>query len=151
MELAEKLTIEDGQRALTDHATERGRFIWERYGPNIDEKALLQILKDSDCVRFPVRLAFDSSKIEPDGFAVTIEDGDKPSAGYTIYVHEHFASCPTALPALVLYQLVTVNYGDFASYRDAEAFGAAALGMDQESYYRFVCSLADSIPQGVAG
>jgi hypothetical protein len=32
------------------------------------------------------------------------------------------------VPALVLYQLVLVNYGEFVSADDAETFGASALG-----------------------
>jgi hypothetical protein len=49
------------------------------------------------------------------------------------------------VPALVLYQLVLVNYGDFASPDDAEAFGAAALGISREAYYQMVCQAADDV------
>jgi hypothetical protein len=47
------------------------------------------------------------------------------------------------VPALVLYQLVLVNYGEFASPDDAEAFGAAALGLSRDAYYELVCQAAD--------
>jgi len=46
---------------------------------------------------------------------------------------------------LVLYQLVLVNYGEFASARDAEVFGAAALGLDLDQYYAELCELADEL------
>lgn len=49
------------------------------------------------------------------------------------------------VPLLVLYQLVLVNYGEFASAEDAECFGAAALGMAREEYYQGLCELADQI------
>jgi hypothetical protein len=44
---------------------------------------------------------------------------------------------------LVLYQLVVVNYGEFASSDDAEIFGAAALGISREMYYQALCQMAD--------
>jgi hypothetical protein len=46
---------------------------------------------------------------------------------------------------IVLYQLVMVNYGDFASADDAETFGAAALGLGKEDYYQTLCQLADQL------
>jgi hypothetical protein len=49
------------------------------------------------------------------------------------------------VPLAVLYELVVDNYGDFASADDAEAFGAAALGLDKEVYYQTLCDLADEI------
>ena len=50
-----------------------------------------------------------------------------------------------AVPQLVLYQLVAVNYGGFASGDDAETFGAAALGLEREDYYQELCRLADQL------
>ena len=49
------------------------------------------------------------------------------------------------VPWLVLYQLVLVNYGEFASPDDAETFGAAALGLDRDEYYARLCEMADQI------
>ena len=46
---------------------------------------------------------------------------------------------------LALYQLVLVNYGTFAGPEDAEALGAAALGMTRDEYYQQVCRLADEL------
>lgn len=36
---------------------------------------------------------------------------------------------------------LAVNYGDFATSADAEAFGAAALDMEPEAYYQRLCAL----------
>jgi hypothetical protein len=71
--------------------------------------------------------------------------GSQPEDGFTIYVHPHFQGQLERVPWLVLYQLVVVNYGGFASATDAEVFGAAALGIDQEQYYRGLCELADEL------
>jgi len=38
-----------------------------------------------------------------------------------------------------------VNYGDFATPEDAEAFGAAALGLSPDEYYHEICELADQL------
>jgi hypothetical protein len=53
------------------------------------------------------------------------------------------------VPYLVLYQLVAVNYGEFASADDAETFAAAALGLPREEYYQVLCSLADELGAGI--
>jgi hypothetical protein len=78
-------------------------------------------------------VVFDASQLEPGEFAHAIPRGEHPSAGFDIHVHPTFMLRLDVVPALVLYQLVLVNYGDFASPDDAEAFGAAALGMDRDS------------------
>jgi len=49
------------------------------------------------------------------------------------------------VPHLVLYQLVLVNYGEFASSDDAEIFGAASLGISRDEYYDVLCSLHDAV------
>jgi hypothetical protein len=54
------------------------------------------------------------------------------------------------VPLLVLYQLVLVNYGAFASSDDAETFGAAALGLTKEEYYGTLCRLADGLEQAAS-
>jgi hypothetical protein len=46
---------------------------------------------------------------------------------------------------LVLYHLVVVNYGAFASAEDAEQFGAAAVGLTVADYYRLLCESADQL------
>jgi hypothetical protein len=65
-----------------------------------------------------------------------------------MHVHPLFQNNLDEVPWLVLYQLVSVNYGDFASAQDAEAFGAAALGLDPDEYYAAVCRMADRLETG---
>ena len=76
--------------------------------------------------------------------------GDRPEDGFTIYVHPIFALDPDRVPYLVLYQLVQVNYGDFATAADAETFGAQVLGLTQEVYYQSLCEMADQLPEGAS-
>ena len=50
----------------------------------------------------------------------------------------------------MLYQLVVVNYGDFASADDALTFGATALGLTDDEYYQKICELAEPLGVGVS-
>ena len=60
-------------------------------------------------------------------------------------VHPFFETQLDHVPALVLYQLVALNYGEFASSDEAETFGAAALGMTRDEYYDLLCECADQL------
>ncbi|VAX06710.1 hypothetical protein MNBD_GAMMA26-465 [hydrothermal vent metagenome] len=156
----EKITPESVKSAVADHVQDRARRLHEKYGSNIDYSVLLKILSDRDAVRFPVTIAFDSSRLEPGMFAVAEpverkEPEDEEEAEYREYeeaadnfvvvVHEYFKDKLDLLPPMVLYHLVTINYGDMATSNDAEVFGSGVLGMDQEVYYSQLCDLADQI------
>lgn len=142
-----QLTLEDGRKALGVHVLEKGYKLRQKYGNFIDYDTLLNILKDQEFVRYPTRIEFCSKKIEEGTFAVAERISNDASQGYVIYVHEYFKKRLGDVPALVLYHLVTVNYGDFTTYNEAEEFGSAALGMDKEYYYQYICRLTDSIPR----
>jgi hypothetical protein len=60
-------------------------------------------------------------------------------------VHPFFSTRLEQVSCLVLYQLVLVNYGEFASADDAETFGASALGLGKDDYYRMLCELTDEL------
>ena len=62
-----------------------------------------------------------------------------------MYVQPALASQWDRVAAVVLYQLVVVNYGDFASLDEAETFGAAALGLTRDEYYARLCEIADEV------
>lgn len=140
-----QLTLEDGRRALGVHLLEKGRKLRRKYGRFIDDETLFRILDDREFVRFPARIVFDSSKIEKGMFAAAQKISGGSSDGYVIFVHEYFKTRRGDLPAAVFYHLVTVNYGDFATPDEAEEFGSAALGLDKEYYYQYLCRLADQI------
>jgi hypothetical protein len=142
-----RLTIEDGQKALLHHIVEKGIALREKYGHCIDFDTLQKILKDGEFVRYPTRVEFKSRCVEPGFFAFTEQvSADDPTQGFVIYVHEHFKNRINDVPVLVLYHLVAVNYDAVATSEEAELFGATALGMKKEDYYRLLCALADQIP-----
>ncbi len=135
------------QTAISGHAAEKAHEIRARYGPTIDNAVLARILDDRKSIRYPVRIEFGSEGIEPGLFAITESISDDPEEGYVITLHEHFRNQPEAIPALVLYQSVIVNYGDLAGAADGEIFGAGVLGMERDDYYALICRLADSIAE----
>jgi len=132
--------------SLNAHAAAKGLEIRQKYGPQIGWNELQRILGDRACVRYPCELVFDAAPLQPGEFACPVPKGDKPEHGFVMHVHPHFQNQLDRAVLLVLYQLVVVNYGSFASAQDAEVFGASALGLTQDDYYNQVCALADQLP-----
>ena len=146
--MAIKLTADHAKESLTAHVAAKGAEIWEKYGPRIGWSELQQILADRACVRYPCEIVFDAGSLEPGEFAHPQPRGNKPEDGFAMFVHPVFMTQLDVIPRLVLYQLVLVNYGPFASAEDAETFGAAALGLTRDDYYSTLCRLADQTTDG---
>lgn len=127
------------------HAAAKGAEMREKYGPTLGWRQLLQILSDPTLVRYPCEVVFDSAALQPGECAHAEPKGDHPAQGFTIFVHPYFATQPPQAVQLVFYQLVLVNYGPFASADDAEALGAAALGISKDEYYQRLCKAADQL------
>ena len=148
--MAHQLTIEDARQSLAAHVADRGAEIRERFGPRIGMEELQRIMEDRTCVRYPCALRFGAQPLQPGELAYPQPRGETPEAGFTIVVHPRLAADPAACVAAVLYQLVVVNYGEFAGPEDAESFGAAVLGCPREEYYTALCGWADSLAAGDA-
>lgn len=148
--MSQQLTLADAQQSLTAHVAARGADIRAKYGPHIGWEALQRILADRECVRYPCEISFDAGPLRDGEFATPVAKGAHPEDGFTLHVHPFFSTQPQSVPGLVLYQLVLVNYGDFASPDDAEVFGAAVLGISLDDYYDALCECADLISAGVA-
>jgi hypothetical protein len=141
--MSKQLTTEDGRLSLNAHAAAMGLEIREKYGPRIGWTELQRILQDRSCVRYPCEILFDAAGLQTGEFAHPVAKAEQPEAGFTIFVHPLLLLQLERVPPLVLYQLVLINYGDFASADDAETFGANALGLSKEDYYRALCEVAD--------
>jgi hypothetical protein len=135
----------NARQSLNVSAAAIGAGIHKKYGPRIGWTQLLQILTDRACVRYPCEIAFDAAPLLAGEFAHPVAKGQHPEEGFTLYVHPLFMTQLEQVPLLALYQLVLVNYGAFAAPEDAEAFGAAALGLTRDEYYRALCQLADEL------
>ncbi len=146
-----KLTVEDARQSLAAHAAEKGFELREKYGPDIGWHELRRILEDRSLVRYPCEIVFDASALIQGELAHAAPNSEQPEDGFRIHVHPLFMTRLEEVPLLVLYQLVLVNYGEFASADDAESFGAASLGLDKEDYYNMLCELADQPGGGVCG
>jgi hypothetical protein len=149
--MATQLTAADARQSLTAHVAVKGAELRAKYGPKIGWTELRSLLNDRAFVRYPCELLFDSAQLQPGEFAHAVAKGENPEEGFTMYVHPVYMLDLPGVPALVLYQLVAVNYGEFASADDAEEFGAAALGMDREDYYALLCTMADRLGGGSEG
>lgn len=143
--MATQLTADDARESLNTHVAAKGAEIHAKYGPHIGWKELQLILEDRSCVRYPCKIVFDASPLQPGEFAHPIADGERPEDGFTMCVHPLFMTDLGRVPLLVFYQLVLINYGEFASPRDAEIFGASAAGLSRDDYYAELCELADKI------
>jgi hypothetical protein len=143
--MAHKLTLDDARQSLSAHVAAKGAEIHAKYGPRIGWQQLGRILADRECVRYPCELAFDAAPLEPGECAYPVPCGERPEDGFRLCIHPYFSVDPDRVPLLALYQVVSVNYGAFAAPSDAEAFGAAVLGIPQEEYYAALCAMADEI------
>ncbi|KAF0176327.1 MAG: hypothetical protein FD161_3113 [Limisphaerales bacterium] len=145
-----QLTTDDARQSLRDHCAAKGGEVRAKFGPHLGWAELNQLLEDRKFVRYPCSIAFDALPLQAGEFAYPEPLAESPEAGYRICVHPRFERDLDSVPALVLYQLVAVNYGDFATPEDAEAFGAAALGLSREEYYHRLCACADQVGEGGA-
>ena len=147
--MSTQLTATDAKQSLNAHVAAKGYEIFQKYGPHIGWAELQSILKDRACVRYPCTLEFDSARLNPGEFAFPEPRGAMPEEGFTLYVHPVYMTQLSMVPHLALYQLVTVNYGEFASSDDAETFASYALGVPREEYYQILCALADELGVGI--
>lgn len=120
-----------------------GAEIFGKYGPRIGWSELLRLLDDRTCVRYPCAVVFNAAPLQPGECAWPRPNSDRPEDGFVIYIHPLFMTQLDGAARLALYQLVVVNYGEFASPEDAEIFGAAALGISREQYYQGLCEMTD--------
>ncbi len=124
----------------------RQRLLFAAPASSLDFEALQKVLLEPGVMRFPTVIRFSAQALGDGEFAHAHALGEKPSDGYCLFVHPHFETRTNDLPYLVLYHLPTINYGDVITHVEAELFGATALGLDIESYYQRLCSLADELP-----
>jgi hypothetical protein len=143
--MAIQLTADDAKQSLTTHVASKGEELCEKYGPGLGWADLQVVLQDRAYVRYPCEIQFDGSPLEAGEFAHPVAKSSKPEDGFTMYVHPVYMLDLAHVSYLVLYQLVAVNYGAFASAEDAELFGANALGISRDEYYATLCELAQRI------
>ena len=140
-----QLTADDARVSLNAHVASKGAELRAKYGPEIGWSELKLILEDRACVRYPCVIEFNAEPLQSGEAAHPVAKGEHPEDGFTMYVRPLFMTQLPDVAALVLYQLVLVNYGEFASADDALTFGAAALGLTEDAYYDRLCELMEPI------
>lgn len=148
--MAKQLTADDARQSLNAHVAGKGCDLFSKYGA-VGYAGLQAVLQDREFVRYPCEIRFDAARLEAGEFAHAEQKGESPEEGFTIWVHPLYLTQLEKVPYMVYYQLVTVNYGEFASADDAEAFGAAALGLLTDEYFAEICGLADLLGTGTDG
>lgn len=143
--MATQLTTQDARESLTAHVAAKGAEIHLKYGPSFGWAELQRLLEDRVYVRYPCEIRFDATPLQQGEFAHPEQRGEVPEDGFTIYVHPIYSEDLSRVAWLVLYQLVAVNYGQFASSAEAEVFGASVLGLEPEEYYQVLCAMADQL------
>jgi len=143
--MSKQLTLDDARQSLTAHVAAKGEEIRAKYGPRIGWRQLAQILGDRAFVRYPCEIVFDAGPLQAGEFAHPVPRTERPEDGFTLHIHPYFATQLDRVPFLALYQLVLVNYGEFASADDAETFGASVLGLSKDEYYQIICQMADEL------
>lgn len=143
--MGRQLTADDARQSLTAHVEAKGIEVYCQYGPHLGWAGLERLLQDTDQVRYPCTVVFDAGPLQPGECAHPVPIGARPEDGFTMYVHPWFERDRDRAVYLVLYQLVAVNYGAFASAHDAETFGAAALALTRDEYYATLCAMADEL------
>lgn len=145
--MCKQLTEQDARQTLHAHAECKGAEIYEKFGQEITWHQLKEILNDRASTRYPCEITFDSSQLFSGELAHASPRGKHPEEGFLIHVHPVLMTRLDLVPYVVLYQLVVVNYGEFASSEDAEIFAARALGMGKQEYYEALCSIVDEFAQ----
>jgi hypothetical protein len=140
-----QLTADDFKQSLNSHIQGKAEEIRARYGPRIGSAELSAMMEDRSAVRYPCEIVFDAAPLLEGEVAHPVPNAEDPETGFNICVHPFFSTQPDKVPYLVLYQLVLVNYGPFASPDDAETFGAGVLGISKEEYYQSLCEMADQL------
>src|ERR1035437_6927593 len=148
--MAKQLFADDAKQSLTAHVEAKGIEIFVKYGPQFVWAELQRLLLDRVYVRYPCDIVFDDEQLLPGEFAHPVQRGEHPEDGFTMFVHPLFMTQLDRVPYLVLYQLVALNYGVFASSAHAETFGAAALGLTRDEYYATLCEWSDQLGGGDA-
>lgn len=138
-------TVEYGQESLRGHVLDKALEARAALGPEIGYAQILELLADGRFVRYPVSLVFDSAPLQSGEFGWAQPVGEHPSEGFRMVIHPAFQEQQQALPLLIAYHLVVINYGEIVTNEEAELYGAALNGLEVEDYYQRLCALADQL------
>jgi hypothetical protein len=136
---------QSGQDSLRSHLVAQAIVARQKHGPLTAAK-LDALLHDPDCLRYPVRLAYEFGEMAMHQFAQPDLDWrNSEQDGRVLYVRPVLRDHPELLPLAVAYMIPLINYGDIISDEHCLMFGAAMLGLTEDDYYEGLCRLADLV------
>ncbi len=134
-----------GQDSLCAHLLAQAVVAHQKYSPLTFEK-LDALLHDPDCVRYPVRLAYELGGMAPHQFAQPDIDPRSPGqGGRVLYLRPMLREHPDQVLLAVAHMIPLINYGEVIGDEHCLAYGATLLGRLESEFYREVCALADLV------
>lgn len=133
-------SLEDSLRA---HAVEAAARCRAKMGGPLSTETLALYLHDRACSRYPLVLVFDDTDLEEHQFAQPFFFGDEHERTCTLRIHPRFQDRPEEVPYLVAYIAAAISYGELASARLCEQYGAALVGMEEQEFYELICKIVD--------
>ena len=125
------------------------RFVVEKainkHGRPESLETLNRLLEDNEIVRFPSTLIFDDAELKK-GEAVKLDKiADDADEKYRIIIHPAFLERDKDVIALVLYQIVKINYGKIAKEKESLLFASSLLGIKEDIYQTQINELLTEI------
>jgi hypothetical protein len=134
-----------GRHSLGDHLVAQAIVAHQKHGPLAAGK-LDTLLRDPDCLRYPVRLVYEFGEMAMHQFAQPdIDWRNTGEDARVLYLRPLLRERPDLLPLAVAYMIPLINYGDIVSDEHCRLFGATLMGLTEEEYYEAICRLADEV------
>ncbi len=131
------------RNALGEHARFAAQRARNRLGGVLTAQNLYLFLSDRQCVRHPTTIVFDRNGLEPHQFAQPVHCISRKGILCELHVDPRLKNVPDALYLVVAYMTAVINYGETVTADIAEMTGALLTGMNQETFYKRICEIAD--------
>jgi hypothetical protein len=135
--------------ALYEHARFAAQRAQSRLNGPLTPSNLEQFLADNLCLRYPTRIIYDRTGLEPHQVAQPFYRQSRDGIFCDLHVDPDLQKTPEINYLVVAYMAAVINYGDAATPELAELFGALLTGIDQETFYEKMCAVADSVRGGI--
>lgn len=116
-----------------------------KYGRPDSMDVLNRMLEDAEIVRFPTKIIFDSAELKAGEIVKLDKIEDDADEKYQINIHPAFLKRDKDVIALVLHEIVKINYGKIAKEKEALLFASSLLGIKDEIYQTQINELLTEI------
>jgi len=148
--MSDKTTEQPFNIVLCEHARFAAQRALARLGAPLSPSNLNLFLADDRCLRYPTRIIYDRTGLEPQQVAQPFYRQSRDGLFCDLHVDPALQRTPGVIYLVVAYMAAVINYGDAATPELAEMLGAKLTGIEQEEFYEKMCAIADSI-SGAAG